>query len=90
MLIRDYIAASIIAVLVIVSAIAIVLSQHYSRGLVTQLQTLYEERDSLNVEWGQLLLEQSTWATPGRIGHVASEKLNMHVPGHDNFVVISQ
>ncbi len=90
MLIRDHITTILIALLVIASAIGLVLSQHHSRGLITELQRLYEERDRLDIEWGQLLLEQSTWATPSRIEYFAADKLDMRVPGHDNFVVISQ
>ncbi len=88
MLIRNHLGLIIIALLVIISAIAIVLSQHHSRSLITELQDLYVERDKLDTEWGQLLLEQSTWATPSRIEHFANDKLNMRVPSHDNFVVI--
>ena len=87
-LVRDHLTMIVIALLVIISAIAIVLSQHHSRGLITGLQGLYVERDKLDTEWGQLLLEQSTWATPSRIEHFAGEKLNMRVPSHDNFMVI--
>ena len=90
MLIRDHITVIVIALLVMASAIGIVLSQHHSRGLITELQRLYAERDTLDTEWGQLLLEQSTWATPSRIEHFAGDKLDMRVPSHDNFVVISQ
>ncbi len=90
MLIRKHMSVLLIALLVLLSAIAIVLSQHTSRSLVAELQTLYVERDRLDIEWGQLLLEQSTWATPSRVEHVAVEKLDMRVPGHDNFVVISR
>jgi cell division protein FtsL len=32
------------------------------------------------VEWGQLQLEQSTWATPARVEDVAVKKLQMHLP----------
>ncbi|MBN4078961.1 cell division protein FtsL [Gammaproteobacteria bacterium AH-315-C21] len=88
MLIRDHIAVIVIALLVMMSAIAVVLSQHHSRGLITELQGLYVERDWLDTEWGQLLLEQSTWAAPSRIEHLAGIKLNMSVPSHDNFVVL--
>ncbi|MBL1292429.1 MAG: cell division protein FtsL [Thiotrichales bacterium] len=88
MLIRDHLAVIIVALLVIISAIAIVLSQHHSRSLITELQSLYVERDNLDTEWGQLLLEQSTWATPSRIEYFAGDKLGMRVPSYDNFVVL--
>lgn len=89
MTVRHYLASVVLGLLVVISAIAIVLSQHHYRGLVTELQGLHVERDELDVEWGQLLLEQSTWATPSRIERFAGGTLDMQVPGQDNFVVIS-
>lgn len=34
----------------------------------------------MEVEWGQLQLEQSTWAMPARVEKIASLKLQMHTP----------
>jgi len=34
----------------------------------------------LNEEWGRLLLEQSTWASPGRVERQAKIRLDMEVP----------
>lgn len=61
-------------------ALALVSSQHKARKLYVELQKEQELAKQLEVEWGQLQLEQSTWAMHGRIEKLASEKLNMRVP----------
>lgn len=73
---------------VIASALGVVYSKHYSRGLFTALQSELEERDRLNVEWGQLQLEQSTWATHGRIEEVARGRLHMVLPDARSTVIL--
>lgn len=69
-----------LSALVFTSALAVVYAQHESRKLFVELQGLQGARDELNVEWGRLQLEQSTWATHGRIEAIAREKLNMMIP----------
>jgi cell division protein FtsL len=61
-------------------ALALVSSQHKARRLYVELQKEQELAKQLEVEWGQLQLEQSTWAMHGRIEKLASEKLNMRMP----------
>jgi cell division protein FtsL len=56
--------------------------------LFIELQTLQEVRDKLNVRWGRLQLEQSTWATHGRIEDVAREKLAMKIPAAAAVVIV--
>jgi cell division protein FtsL len=72
--------ASGVAVLVLVSAVGVIWSKHQSRTAFIALQRLQNERDRLDIEWGQLKLEQSAWASPGRVEQVAHVKLNMIVP----------
>lgn len=72
----------------LVSALAVVYAVHRNRVLFVELQELQQARDALNVEWGQLQLEQSTWSTHGRIEQVAREKLNMVRPDNADIVVI--
>ena len=74
--------------LVLVSAVAVIYSKHVSRNEFVQLQKLERARDQLNDEWGRLLLEQSTWANPGRIDQQARIRLNMVVPDPEQTVVI--
>ncbi len=65
---------------VIVSAIAVVWARHESRELFVQLTQLQGQRDALNIEFGQLELEQATWAEPGRIESLARQQLGMVNP----------
>lgn len=76
------------ALAVFVSALGVVYAQHESRKLFVQLQDLTEVRDALSVEWGQLQLEQSTWATDGRIERIARKDLNMQLPQSGSVVIV--
>jgi cell division protein FtsL len=62
------------------SAIGLVYTTLQSRHLFNELQQQQKEQDQLQVEWGQLLLEQSTWSGELRIERIASEKLKMVRP----------
>ncbi|MGD9600724.1 MAG: cell division protein FtsL [Gammaproteobacteria bacterium] len=62
------------------SALEVVSTRYQSRLLVVRLQELQIQRDELEREWGQLLLEQGTWNTHGRIEELARSKLNMTIP----------
>jgi cell division protein FtsL len=73
---------------VLLSAFAVIDARHENRVLFAQLQQLRQQRDALNVEWGQLLLEQSTWSTHARIEQMATQKLDMETPEHVEIVVI--
>ena len=64
----------------IVCALGLVGSQHQARKLFVELQAEHERTRALEVEFGQLQLEQSTWATHSRIERVASRELKMRVP----------
>ena len=62
------------------SALAVVYSTHRSRQLFHELETLKDQQYELDVEWGQLLLEQSAWAAPVRVEKMAANKLRMTLP----------
>lgn len=74
------IALGALALAVMATAVAAVYAKHHSRTLFVELSRLNRERDALNIEWGRLQLEQSTWATHGRIEQVARERLGMVLP----------
>jgi cell division protein FtsL len=61
-------------------ALALVTSQHQSRKLYVELQKEQEAAKQLEVERGQLQLEQSTWATHARVEKIAVNALGMKVP----------
>ncbi len=66
--------------LTVFSALAVVYSKHTTRQLNTRLQQLANQRDTLQAEWTQLMLEQGTWATNARVEEVATKHLNMISP----------
>ena len=53
----------LLLVVVVVCALSVVTSQHKARKLFIELQKEKEQAQQMDVEWGQLQLEQSTWAT---------------------------
>lgn len=76
------------SLLVLSSAIAVVYSRHESRKLFVSLQEMQERRDDMNVEWGKLQIEQSTWATHSRVASKATSQLGMLVPEIENVRMI--
>jgi cell division protein FtsL len=66
--------------ILVVCALLVVTSQHKARKLYVELQKEQELARQIEVEWGQLQLEQSTWAMHARIEKIASGQLMMHVP----------
>jgi len=78
----------IFAIVCVVSAIALVYTKHESRKLFIELEKLTTERDELNIEWGQLQIEQSTWATHARIEKVAADQLSLVRPTAAEIYVI--
>jgi cell division protein FtsL len=80
----------IFAAVCVISAIALVYTKHESRKLFVDLEQLTSERDELNIEWGQLQIEQSTWATHARIERVAAEELSLVRPGPTEIYVIER
>ena len=74
----------------VLSALALVYTKHESRKLFVELEELTTERDELNIEWGQLQIEQSTWATHGRIEQVAADQLSLVRPEATEVFVIER
>jgi cell division protein FtsL len=73
---------------VLVSGLMVVKTTHENRFAFNELQMLREEANQLDVEWGQLLLEQSTFGLDGRIEQKAVEQLRMQVPEIDYIVMV--
>ena len=80
----------VFAAVCVVSALALVYTKHEARTLFIELESLTQERDELNIEWGQLQIEQSTWATHARIEQVAAEDLELLRPGATDIYVIER
>jgi len=81
---------SLLFLAVVLSALSVVTSQHKSRKLFIELQNEKAKAQQMDVEWGQLQLEQSTWAAPARVEGIAVHKLQMQTPrsGQTQFIRI--
>lgn len=78
-----------LAAAVVGSALGAVYARHESRKLFVELQDLTAVRDEMNIEWGQLQLEQSTWATHGRVEELARSKLQMLTPLPEDIYIVT-
>lgn len=80
--------ALIVYGVVLVLALSLVYTRVTTRSLYLQLQTLQQQRDDFNVEWGRLLLQEARYAEPRYIEKVARQKLGMVFPVREKISVI--
>lgn len=78
--IKGLLVTLMLALIVVMSAIGVVQSSHLSRQLFTEQAILSDRNDQLQLEWAQLLLEQSAWSSPNRLESIATKKLGMLMP----------
>ena len=71
------------------SAAGAIYCKHRSRALFIELEALNARRDNLEIEWGQLQLEQSAWSTHAFVERVASTRLHMQSPPPAEIELIS-
>lgn len=79
----------ILFAVLIVTALATITAQHKSRKLYIELQQQQDAANQYEVEWGQLQLEQSTWAMHSRIEGIAEKRLDMQVPDPERIQVVT-
>ena len=87
-LFRPFLLLFAMVLLILVSCLAVVMSAFEYRQLFNQHQKLIHQRDELQVEWGQLLLEQSAWAANNRVEQQATTQLGMKVPDIDQIEIV--
>ena len=85
---RQLILFVVLTVLVLGQALGVIYAKQTKRLLHAKLQGLYIARDKLQIEWSQLLLEQSTLEADSRVERVAREKLDMIMPSKVNVIVL--
>ena len=74
---------------VLASAAGAIYCEHRARDLFIALETLNARRDNLQIEWGQLQLEQSAWSSHAFVERVASTRLHMATPPAKNIEIIA-
>ena len=70
----------LLAALVLCS-LSLVTSRHQARKLFVELEREQARARAYDTEFGQLQLEQSTWAMPVRVEKIARVELKMQLPG---------
>ncbi len=75
---------------VVASSLALVSVKHETRQLFVELEQLNGERDELQIEWGQLQIEQSTWATHARMETLGRGDLALVIPAPDEIVLLPE
>lgn len=70
----------ILMLLAVASALSTVASNHHARKLFVEMEREQARMRELEVEWGQLQLEQSTWAAHARVEKIARDRLGMRPP----------
>lgn len=92
-IIKDILANSKLQLLllfvVVISALLVVYVTHQTRLITAQNQQLLMDRDYLDVEWRNLILEENALGDHSRVERIASEKLHMqHVdPAMEQIVI---
>ena len=80
----------VLAAGVVASGIWIVSVEHRSRQLFIETEALNREVDRLQIDWGRLQIEQSTWGTHSRVEALARQRLRLTVPSDDQLVVVME
>ncbi len=72
------------------SALSVVYVTNTARGLHADIQQALAERNALHIQWGQLLLEKSTWVMQARVQQIAEHDLDMWIPDHKSVVIVNE
>jgi len=87
--ILQHLVSYILLIFVVVSAFLVIYYTHVNRQTTSELEQLYTQRDELDIEWRNLLLEQSSLAEHSAIESRAKKLLKMKRPNTDSEVVIT-
>lgn len=74
----------------VLTALAVVQMAHLNRQLTIQQDQNYQQRDQLDTEWRNLLLEQRALAEHSRVEEIARRQLNMERPSGNRDITVRQ
>ncbi|NOH71433.1 cell division protein FtsL [Vibrio pectenicida] len=78
----------LVLTLIFASAMAVVFTTHHTRQAITEKDLALQERERLDNEWRNLLLEETALAEHSRVQEIAKDELQMKRPDADKEVVI--
>lgn len=85
---KSFVGTVALLCLLVMSAVAVVYVSHLNRHAFSEFQAALQQRDSLDIEWGQLLLEQSALAQHARVEQIAIKRLAMKAPNAKDIVLV--
>ena len=77
-----------LVLLVIISAFSVIYFTHMNRQTTSELEVLLTQRDELDIEWRNLLLEQNSLSEHSAIESKAGKQLKMKRPNADSEIII--
>jgi cell division protein FtsL len=84
-----WVAVPVLWMAALLCATGAIYCEHRARILFIQLEGLNARRDNLQIEWGQLQLEQSAWSSHAFVERVANTRLRMTMPAPRDIQVIA-
>jgi cell division protein FtsL len=79
----------ILLLFVVLSAFSVIYYSHVNRQTTSELEVLLSQKDELNIEWRNLLLEQSSLAEHSAIESKAKNLLDMKRPNGNSEVIVT-
>ncbi|MDP4536493.1 cell division protein FtsL [Alkalimonas collagenimarina] len=86
---RRYRLALLLMFACLLTALAVVHSSHVNRQLISSHNQLDQQRDNLDIEWRNLLLEQRALSEHSRVEAIANSRLQMRRPSGDRDVMVT-
>ena len=86
---RSQVSFGALLIAVILSALSVIYLTNKTRDFNIQLQQAQQQQEQLDMEWSQLLLEQSTWQSQSHVIEIATNALGMLVPEDKHYVLVN-
>ncbi len=83
-----YILLTILVIIFLISALAVILNKYHSRSLFIEIQKQEKILDNYEVKWGQLQLELTTLTEESKIERIAKKKLKLVMPQREKTIYI--
>lgn len=87
--VQQHLLTYVLLVAVVASAFSVIYFTHVNRQTTSELEVLLTERDELDIEWRNLLIEQNSLSEHSSIEQKASKMLEMKRPDTGTEVVIT-
>jgi len=87
--IRRYFVVYLLLISVVVSAFFVIYFTHVHRQSTSHLEVLLSDKDKLDIEWRNLLIEQNSLAEHSSIESKASKILDMTMPSSESEIIIN-